>query len=156
VFAFHAALAPPARASDGDVSSAVTAATVSPSSGPSASSDRGTTRTLIGLALGEVGLAGLVAGTLFGLRAGASWSAAHDECPSSGNCPNHPLAVSDRDRAVTFAAVSTVSLVVAAAGLTAGAFVLFGASSSEASHAKITLTPAFGAGSGAVVVEGSF
>jgi hypothetical protein len=111
---------------------------------------------LIGLALGEVGLAALVTGTFFGLRASASWSAAHDECLSAANCANHALAVSDHDRAVTFATASTVSLLIAAAGLTTGAIVFWNAPGSDASRAKVALSPALGAGVGGLVVDGTF
>jgi hypothetical protein len=102
-----------------------------------------------------VGLASLIAGTLFAFRASSSWSAAHDECPSSAHCPNHALAVSDHDRASTFATASTISLVVAVAGLGSGG-VLFFTAPSASPRTTLTVTPEIGAGGGGLVVEGSF
>lgn len=155
-FVLHLALTSSARAGDSDAAPPAIVVSAPPTSAPNLPSESGTTQRLIGVGLGEIGLAGLVAGTFFGLRASASSGAAHDECPSSANCPNHALAVADHDRAVSFAAASTVSLLFAAAGLTAGAFVFFGASSSEAPRAKTALSPVIGARSAGIVVDGAF
>jgi len=146
----------PARAGDTDAPPppiVISAPVAAPSDLPPES---GTTQKLIGLALGEVGLAGLIAGTFFGLRASASWSEAHDACPGSANCPNHALALSDHDRAVTFATASTISVLVGAAGLTAGALVFWGASGSGAPRATVSLSPAIAAGAGGLIVNGAF
>jgi hypothetical protein len=123
---------------------------------PSASDDSGSTRKLIGLALGEVGLAGLVAGTLFGVRASASWSSAHDECSSASNCPNRAQALSDHDRASSFATVSTIGFAVALLGLSSGAYFFFTPSASAKSQAKLTLSPAIGPREGSVRLQGRF
>jgi hypothetical protein len=123
---------------------------------PSASDDSGSTRKLVGLALGEVGLAGLVAGTLFGIRASASWSSAHDECPSASNCPNHAQALSDHDRASSFATVSTIGLAVGLLGLSSGAYLFFTPSSSTKAQALVTLSPAIGPREGSLRLQGTF
>ena len=154
--AVHVTLTFPARAGDPAAPAPAIIVGTPSAAQPNAPAESGATQKLVGLALGEIGLAGLVAGTFFGLRASSSWSAARDECLSSTNCPNHALAMADHDRAVSFAAASTVSLFVAAAGLTAGAILLWNASGSDASRAKVSLSPATDGRGGGLVVDGRF
>lgn len=80
------------------------------------------TRRTVGIGLEIGGGAVLAAGLVFGALAIGGWSSVEDRCPG-GTCPDRATRESqqaDRDRAATFATVSTVTTLVGAAALAGG------------------------------------
>jgi hypothetical protein len=113
---------------------------------------------MVGLVVGGVGVAGLIAGGVFGGLASSSWSSSKNECASAANCPNHAQAVSDHDSATTMATASTVTFIVGGIALATGA-VLFLTAPSNASGTPSTglvIAPAVGPGSGGLLLKGTF
>jgi len=111
------------------------------------------------LAVGGVGVAGLVLGTVFGLRAGSQWSDARTTChdPVAGTgCPSTATELGkDANGSAT---VSTIGFVVGGAALLTGTILWFRfAPPKQAGRASsFLLTPAFGPGMGGARLEGSF
>ena len=74
-----------------------------------------------GFALASAGVAGILAGTAFGIASFVTWSSVKSECTTAASC-NYAQATPDRNQALAFATVSDVSFVVggvlAAAGVT--------------------------------------
>ena len=80
------------------------------------------TRRTVGIGLEIGGGAVLAAGLVFGALAIGGWSSVEDRCPG-GTCPDRATREaeqSDRDRAATFATVSTVTTLIGAAALAGG------------------------------------
>jgi hypothetical protein len=153
----HATLGSPSRARAEPPVTSIPPMSTSPAPAAGDASDSGSKRKLIALALGELGLAGLVAGTFLGFRASSSWSAAHDACSSSSHCPDHDLAVAYHDRASSFATASTIAFAVGLVGVGSGAALFFTTPSASASSpAKLTVSPTLSASEGGLVVEGAF
>jgi hypothetical protein len=84
----------------------------------------GSGRKTAGFVVGAVGLAGVAAGSVFGLLASSKWSASKNDCSSPMNCPNHGAAVTEHDAAVTDGTVSTIAFAAGGAALVTAA-VLF-------------------------------
>jgi hypothetical protein len=101
------------------------------------------------LVAGAVGVVGVAVGTVYGLQATSKWDDA------KGGCTDYPYdcsrtAMDDRDKAKSFATLSTVGFVVGAAGLAAGAVLWFTAGSNSEKQANV------GVGLGSIVVRGRF
>jgi hypothetical protein len=113
----------------------------------------------IALATGGLGVAGLVIGSVFGVRAGSQWSSAKATCADpigvSGCSSAGPQLSKD---ALTSATVSTVGFAVAGAGLLTAGILWFGFKPSRATStaASLRLIPQLGPGEAAARVEGSF
>jgi hypothetical protein len=110
---------------------------------------------LIGLGVGGAGIIGLGLGTFFGLRAGAlnDESYENDHCTRNEECDS--VGAGKRDDARSAANVSTVAF-IAGGVLTAAGVTLYLLGGDEEDDAKVSATAAFGPGSGAMVVRGSF
>lgn len=111
------------------------------------------------LAAGGVGVAGLVVGTVFGLRAGSQWSSAKGDChdPVKGETCS-PAGIQLGKDASGSATLSTVGFVVGGAALLTGAILWFRFAPPKplVGVTSLVLTPAFGPGAGAARLEGSF
>jgi len=94
----------------------------------------GRTQRITAVVAGGVGVLGAVLGTIFGVSAGSSWSAAQNDCGKS--CAPTSPAVGERSTAQSDAAVSTVGFVTAGVGLAAGALLWF-----TAPHLRPPTTP---------------
>lgn len=89
----------------------------------------GRTQRIVGLTIGGVGAAGVVAGVITGLMARAAYNDATSQCVQ--NVCADAAALSRMDSARTLATWSTVSLIGGALGLGAGAVVFFTAPSAK-------------------------
>ena len=87
-----------------------------------ASSSRGKTQRLVGIALGGAGLVGVGVGAVFGLVANSTYHDAVSNCPTSSTCNSD--GVNGGSSAHTQAAVSTVAF-IAGGALLAGGVVLY-------------------------------
>lgn len=116
-------------------------------SGPGTSSGSG--QRTVALVAGAVGVVGVAVGAVYGLQATSKWDDAKGACSNYPyGCP--PKALDDREKAKSFATLSTVGFVVGAAGLAAGAVLWFTAGSHSEKQASV------GVGLGSVVVRGRF
>lgn len=111
------------------------------------------------LAAGGVGVAGLVVGTVFGLRAASQWSEAKSNCkdPVNGETCT-PVGIDLGKDASGSATLSTVGFVVGGAALLTGTILWFRFAPPKplAAVSSLGLAPAFGPGSGGARFEGSF
>jgi hypothetical protein len=103
---------------------------------------------VLALTVGAVGVAGLVAGSVFGLVASSRWSQAQKDCNPS--CTPDSPALGERDDANSAATASTIAFIAGGAAVAAGAVLFFTAPRS------VTVAPAVGAGAGGVLVQGFF
>lgn len=114
-----------------------------------ASSASGSGQRTVAIVAGAVGIVGIAVGTVYGLQASSKWEDA------KGGCSNYPYdcssdALSGRDKAKSFATVSTVGFVAGAVGIATGAVLWFTADSSAEKRTSV------GVGLGSVVVKGRF
>ena len=109
---------------------------------------------------GAAGLAGLAVGAVFGVLTIRDWSnsQSESECASPMQCPNHPAAVADHDRAETAGTISTVAFIAGGVLLATGlvAWLTSPSSGLEPAHASARLSPALGPGLAGVSVTGRF
>jgi hypothetical protein len=140
--------APVPSASPSEAPSGSTSRGVSPDAVPTS----GSTQRTWGLIIGGVGVAGLAAGTVFGLMAANSWSTAKSECQPEGeqNCPQN--AKNDRSTALTWATASTVSFIAGGVLAAGGAVLYFTAPKDAGTSFGIGLT----VGPGQIGVRGTF
>jgi hypothetical protein len=97
----------------------------------------GTQRTLA-LVAGGVGVAGVIVGSIYGLRSSAKNSDADPYCDSDGGCWDE-RGYDDMEDAVAAGNVSTVAFIVGGAGLAAGAVLWFTAPSGDAGSGQTAL-----------------
>jgi hypothetical protein len=117
-------------------------------SGDEATSGMSTQKTLA-LVAGGVGLAGVVVGTIFGLKASSSWSSAKDQCASYPyDCG--PEGKELEDDARSQATWSTIGFIVGGVGLAGGAALWFTADAGSQSTVGLAVGPT------SVSVKGSF
>lgn len=104
----------------------------------------------VGLGLGAVGIAGVVVGTVFGLKASSKWNDAQGFCnPDHAHCGTEGASLSkDAQSAAT---VSTVGFIVGGVGLAAGAVLWF-----AAPEKKTESGVALGVGPASVTLKGAF
>jgi hypothetical protein len=104
----------------------------------------------VGLGVGALGVAGIVLGTVFGLKASSTWSDAKALCnPYPTNCGTDGSSLGKE--AESAATVSTVGFVVGAAGIATGAVLWF-----AAPEKKTESGVAFGVGPTSVTIKGAF
>jgi hypothetical protein len=119
-------------------------------------------RRTIALAMGGVGIAGLAAGTVFGVLAMGKKDAQVEACASSAVCTpaGHEEALSAHTSAQTFGAISTTGFVLGGLLVAAGATLFFTAPSetSRASGARAGwfVAPAVSGNGGAMTMLGRF
>ncbi|HEY3254113.1 MAG TPA: hypothetical protein VGJ91_09205 [Polyangiaceae bacterium] len=115
---------------------------------PNASSSGGAQRVLAWTALG-LGTAGIVVGTVFGLKSKAS----HDDAKAcSATCPDVPSHDANED-ALKFGNISTVAFIVGGVGLASGVTLWLTAKPSQASSSA---SPRVGLGLGSLQLRGTF
>lgn len=111
------------------------------------------------LVAGGVGVAGLVVGTVFGLRAGSQWSSARGGCedPDAGTGCSAGAVANGKDASGS-AAVSTISFVVGGAALLTSGILWFRFAPSKPAlpASSLVLAPSFGPGAGGARLQGSF
>jgi hypothetical protein len=151
---------PPAPESTVTVTPVAPPPAAPPPEAPSGASPGGTQRA-VGLAVGGVGVAGVVIGAVFGLVASSKWSSAKTDC--GGGCGPNSVAQSEKSDASSAATISTVGFVAGAVLLAGGVAVFFTAPS--ASHSStatasassaLRLVPAPSPGGGALLLQGGF
>ena len=128
----------------------------SPATAPAVadSGGSGIDRKTIAFAVGGAGVAGVIVGGIFGAVASSKWVAAKNDC-GTGCSPTAP-AQGERNAASSDAAISTVAFVVGGV-LAAGGVVLYlTAPSGSSPGTGMQLAPSIGAGSGGLLVRGSF
>ena len=127
-----AATAPPADAAQPDNAAAPEA--------PAPASD-GSTQRIVGLALGGVGAAGVIAGGVLGVLAKTTYDGAlRSECSGKVSACN-PQGISDGSTAHTEALVSTVGFIAGAALLAGGAYLYFTAPRDKGLAVGASTTP---------------
>lgn len=111
-----------------------------PGGGPLPSSSWRPLRT-VALVSGGVGVAGLVVGTIFGLKASSTYDASLLGCPRDKNLCT-PAGVSQRNDAITQGNVATVGFVVGAVAVAAGVVLwIVAPPSKEAKSARMWIAP---------------
>ena len=115
------------------------------------------TQKVVGLLAAGVGVAGVAAGSVFGLMGFSEKSKQLAECSQSA-CTSQALAASDRKTGLTDAAISTVAFIAGGALLAVGGVFFFaGANSAEpAKSTGLVVTPSMGPGGGGMVLSGRF
>lgn len=120
---------------------------------PRAASTGIPTQRVLGIALAGAGVAGVVVGSVFGLRAKSLHDEAQQDCPEPGRCHDEGFELTED--AQDAAAASTVAFLVGAAALGGGALLFFTAPSNEpARAARLRLRPAWGGQTGRLALEG--
>lgn len=150
--------------------SADTAATAGPNAGtsllPSAGGSAGAetpdaeggqkTMQTIGIVLGSVGLAGLAAGSVFGVMALSEKSQQVSDCPNSGAC-SRDKALNDHSSAVTDGTLSTVGFITGGALLVGGVALFFvGRHSGAPATNGMALVPIVAPGGAGMSLSGAF
>ncbi len=110
----------------------------------------------VAFVLGGVGLAGIAAGSVFGVLTGSATSQQKNDCPSSASCPNHAQAQSDHSTAVTDGTISTVSFIAGGALLAGGIVLYVVARSSAAPATGLVVSPSVGPQGGGMTLLGTF
>jgi len=135
------------------------AAPVASGVAPGTSSSWGAQRSAA-IAVGGVGVGGVVAGAILGALSFSSWSASQSAC-GAVHCVDRPRALSDHDAAVTFATLSDVTF-LAGGVLATGGLALFLTAPARApatappASAFVRVAPAAGPGGAGVRLEGGF
>jgi hypothetical protein len=115
---------------------------------PDASPSGGAQRAIAWTALG-LGTAGVVVGTVFGLKSKSK----HDDAKAcSATCPDEPSYNANQD-ALKFGNISTVAFIVGALGLASGVTLWLTA---KPGHASSSAAPSVGVGLGSLQLRGSF
>jgi hypothetical protein len=110
-----------------------------------------------GLVVGGVGIAGLVVGSIFGAKALGKGSASTPYCPSATPDRCTAAGVMLRDDALTFAHVSTASLVLGGAAVAAGTILFLTAPSrrpAKSGDVRWEARPLVGLGGGGLLLNG--
>jgi|HubBroStandDraft_1064217.scaffolds.fasta_scaffold26707_2 hypothetical protein len=113
---------------------------------------------MLGLVAGGVGVAGLAAGTVFGLLTISEGNKQQMDCASAVSCANPSRAASDHSTGATDRTISTVGF-VAGGVLLAGGVVLFltgGHPSEGLSAAGLVVQPSVGPDGGEMLLKGEF
>ena len=113
-----------------------------PSGATDAGADDGSTQRTWGLVLGGVGVAGLAAGSVFGLMAKSKHDEALDHCSAANECS--PEAIDLDDQAHSRATVSTILFGTGAAALVGGGILYFTAPSGEPKGVAVGAAPTRG------------
>jgi hypothetical protein len=125
---------------------------VPPPSTTPPSGDSSTRRT-IGFVVGGVGVAGVVVGTVFGLKALGNKSDTDDNCIDS-RC--NPAGLAAADDARSAATLSTVGFGVGIAGLAVGTFLVLTSPHAKTSSAKLRVAPVLAGSSRGFALSGAF
>ncbi|HEX4478015.1 MAG TPA: hypothetical protein VH142_23165 [Polyangiaceae bacterium] len=121
-----------------------------PSTEPASSAEQhpGSTQRTVAIVAGSVGVAGVVVGTIFGIRASSKWSDAKSHCDPYPYCGASGVDAANSAR--SSANIATVAFIVGAAGIAGGAVLWFTAP--RATEGPVAL----GIGPGNLLVRGRF
>jgi hypothetical protein len=135
-----------------DEAAAASASHTTTASGPEKpAATSGSSQRTFAIAAGVIGLAGIGAGSVFGLKASSTWSDAKGKCTSfPSDCGQEGKSLSQD--AQSSANLATIGFVVGGAGIAAAAVLWFTAPSSTEGDAKV----AVGVEPGRVLVSGRF
>jgi hypothetical protein len=116
------------------------------------------TRQVIGLSAGALGVASVVVGTVLGLTARSAWTEAKSACGGDpSHCLDVPTANSRRSEAVTAGTISTAAFVAGGALIAAGAFLYLTRSEGpEKKPEGVALGAAVDSGRVGIVLQGLF
>lgn len=118
---------------------------------PATEPSRGSPQRTIGIVTTGVGIAGLVAGTVFLVRAKVKYDESREHCPFDKNqC--YPEGVGLRDDARTSGNIATFAYVASAAAIATGVVLWITAPSSESRRGSIGVSPT----ASGLLVQGSF
>lgn len=106
------------------------------------------------IVLGGAAIAGLAAGTFFGLDAFSKHGASNDDCPTPTTCT--PRGVIENDDAKTSADRSTVAFGVSLVALGTAAYLWFSGGSTAVTSSTLRVAPIAARGGGGFVVGGAF
>jgi hypothetical protein len=112
-------------------------------------------RKTIGYVVGGVGVAGLVAGGIFGFLAISAKNSQIENCESAANCPDYAAASSAHDRAERYGTLSTVALIAGSAATAVGV-VLIATAKTDSQSARLTLVPSAGPSAAGMQLKGTF
>jgi hypothetical protein len=116
-----------------------------------------TTQKVLGLVTGCAGLAGIAAGSVFGLMTLSEKSQQESDCASASACTDHTKAVSDHSTGLTDSTVSTAGFIAGGALLVGGAVLFFTAHSSDTSATTgLLVIPSLAPGGGGMSLRGGF
>jgi hypothetical protein len=116
---------------------------------PDEDESSGSSRKIIGIAVGAVGLAGVGIGSFFGLRASDKWKEAKTRCNTSYECDQTGVDLTDQAR--SSGNIATIGFVAGGALLVAGVVLFVTAPSGKPAN-KVNV----GIGPGSLLVGGSF
>lgn len=114
---------------------------------------------VLGVTAGAVGVAGILAGSVFGLLTASKIAEQKSDCPPSSCIESgHALAVSDHSTAVTDGTISTAAFFVGGVAAVTGAVLFFtsGGSSAKRQQPGLAVLPSVGPGSGSLFLRGEF
>ncbi len=118
-----------------------------------------TTRRKIAVAVGGVGVAGIVTGGIFGLLATSAASQQKTDCAGPTTCSNRGQALSDHSSALNDSTISTVAFIAGGAVLAGGvALFLFGGKGAEspAVSSALLVVPTLGPSGGGLLMRKGF
>lgn len=115
-----------------------------------------TPRRGIAIAVGAVGVVGLVVGAVFGAKAKSAWSDTLASCRNGDPTWCYPGAFGSHDSAVTSATISSASLAIGGAAVVAGVITWFVPEKAAPPRAGVRVLPMAGARAGGAVVEARF
>jgi len=128
----------------------------SPPESPPSGGGMGTQR-MLGLVAGGAGIAGIAAGSVFGLLASSANSAQKNDCASATSCANRSQAQSDHSTLETDGTISTVAFIAGGVLLAAGAVLFFTAGGAlPAPTTGLVVVPSVGTAGGGVSVRTEF
>lgn len=119
-----------------------------------ASEPLGLSRRTWAYVLGGVGVAGIAAGTVFGLSTLSKWSAAQHDCGSG--CPDGSPARIEASEASTDALVSTIAFVAAGAALAAGAYLYLTSRTASQTSGTVRIAPWIAQSAGGASLGGAW
>jgi hypothetical protein len=144
----------PASPSVAAVAAPAPSQTATPPEEPMAPADRGQGLRIAGATLVVVGLAGIGAGTVFGIMSKGRHDEAQAHCDASNRCDAAGLGL--RDDAIRNGTISTIAFAGGGAVLITGAILWLAAPSSTASHGGLRAAPSVGANTLGLNLRGEF
>jgi hypothetical protein len=136
-----------------------TTATPAPSTPPDQTTGGGMgTRKILGLVLAATGVAGVAAGSVFGLLTISAVNQQNTDCASMTSCSSPKSALSDHSSAQTDGTVSDVAFIAGGALLAVGAVLFFlpTAASDSTPATGVFIAPSVGPGGGGLLLRGGF
>lgn len=125
---------------------------------PLAPEDGASPRRTLAFVVGGLGVAGLAAGSVFGLMASSRLDSQRSNCESPTSCPNRAQALEDHDAMSTNATLSTIGFVAGGALLVGGVVLLVtaGGRRSPSRTSALVVSPALGPSTAGLSAGGRF